>query len=86
MEDVASLIKNVYNLVENIHEKNYFNIGNSVGKILYDMNCMKEGKSTLGFLGIDSTIQPDPIEEPVYLLLNETALMEKQNDITNVDG
>lgn len=39
-----------YSMIEYIDHHDYINTGVQVGKIAYDLKCMFEGKSTLGFL------------------------------------
>ena len=42
-----------YSMIEYIDNKDYINTGVQIGKIAYDLECMFQGKSTLGFLEIE---------------------------------
>jgi len=49
-EDIFMILNAFYSMIEYIDNKDYINTGVQVGKIAYDLECMFEGKSTLGFL------------------------------------
>ena len=49
-EDVFMMLNAFYSLIEYIDANDYTNSGVQIGKIAYDLECMFEGKSTLGFL------------------------------------
>ena len=49
-EDIFMMLNAFYSMIEYIDHHDYINTGVQVGKIAYDLKCMFEGKSTLGFL------------------------------------
>ena len=49
-------------MIEYIDYHDYTNTGVQIGKIAYDLRCMFEGKSTLGFLQLASPYLRDPLD------------------------
>jgi hypothetical protein len=88
-------------MIEFIDYHDYTNTGVQIGKIAYDLRCMFEGKSTLGFLQLASPYSRDPLDTDnafdstteFFSLTDPTMAMDETGidsgntkTLTNVDG
>jgi hypothetical protein len=94
-EDILMIIKHLYNLVEYSDSQDYTNIGYSIGAIAYDLKCMSEGQSTLGFLSTsyaDFSLSTDTKWDQYdnftneYSGLTDALLVLKKHDVTRTSG
>jgi len=80
----------LYSLIEYIDADNYKGSGTSLGKMAYDIKCMTEGKSTLGFLALNGLGENAPFISQAPLIAsydsNATQFINDKNNLTNVDG
>jgi len=82
-EDIIMIIKHLYNFIEYKDSQDFSNMGYALGAIAYDLKCMYNGESTLGFVSVGENLTPDAMDQPRYsnMSVSDLALYNKQHDV-----